>query len=94
MECSGCVCATTRRHQLHVMAVLSGTRIVRVLCVCVVPPCWRAADVGARDATECARCRLTSHVTISTKRFLFLTIPIRRNCAKFVSESNKDLNRL
>jgi hypothetical protein len=31
--------AATRRHNLYVMAVLPGARVVRVVFVCVVVPC-------------------------------------------------------
>ena len=58
-ECPGCVRATTRHHHHHVMAVLSGTRTVRDICVSVATPCSRAAGVSAEDATKYARRRLT-----------------------------------
>jgi hypothetical protein len=43
--------------QFHVMAVLSGTRVVRVLCVWVAAPCCVAACVCVGVAAECARCK-------------------------------------
>ena len=51
------------------MAVLSGARYVRVLCVWVVVSSCVAA-VGARVAAECDRVRLTFLGRDSTKRFL------------------------
>jgi len=66
-EFPGCVYEATRRHQLYVIMVLSGMRVVHVLCVCVDAPCCRAAGVGVGDATECARRRLTSPGSASTK---------------------------
>jgi len=50
--------------------------------------------VGVGDATECARRRLTSHGSASTKCYLFLIMHMMRGCAKSVSESSNDLNRL
>jgi len=49
--------------------------------------------VGVRDATKCARWRLTSAGSASTKRFLFLIMLMGRDCAKSVSESSTDLHR-
>jgi len=108
--------------QFYVMAVLSGTRVVRVLCVWVATPCCVAACVCVGVAAECARLRLMApgsastketerkksltrghvkdigstvgvHSSSSTKRFLFLIIPKRRDCATFASASNNDSNR-
>ena len=76
-----------------VMAVLSETRIVRVLCVRVATPCCVAAFVCVGVAVECARLRLTAPDSASTKRFLFLIMPKRRDCAKTVKASSNDLNR-
>jgi hypothetical protein len=93
----GYMCATTRRHHHHhhhETAVLSGTRIVRVLCVCVATLCCRVAGVSAGDAAECARWRLTAHGSASTKRFLCIMMPMKRDCAKSVRESNNDLTML
>ena len=42
-EASGVRVAATRRPHLYVMGVLSGARVVRVLCVCVAAPCCSAA---------------------------------------------------
>ena len=39
----------------HVMAVLSGTRVMRVLCVMMVAPCVAAACVCVGVAAECDR---------------------------------------
>ena len=44
------------------------------------------------DGTECAWC-LSHPGRTSTKRFLFLIMPKRRDLAKSVSESSNDLNR-
>ena len=38
VEVSGVHVATTRRRHLYVMTVLSGARVVRVMCVCVAAP--------------------------------------------------------
>ena len=53
----------------YMMAVLSLTLVVRVLCVCVAVSCCVTACVGARAAVECARLRLTIP-TSSEVRFL------------------------
>jgi len=76
----------------HVMAVLSVTRVVRVLCVWVAMPCSRPACVCVGVAAECARLRLMALGITSTKCFIFLMIPKRRDCAKSVSASSNDLN--
>ena len=39
----------------HVIAVVSGTRVVGILCVCVVPSCCVAACECGAVAAECAR---------------------------------------
>jgi len=57
---------------IHEMAVVSGTRVVRVICVWVATPCYVAACVCVGVAAECARVRLMSHGSASTKRFLLL----------------------
>ena len=75
----------------HVMAVLSGTRVVRVLCVWVATPYCVAACASVGVAAECAPLRLMAPGSASTKRFLFLIIPKRRDRAKSVSASNNDL---
>ncbi len=54
--------------------------------------CCRVAMVGAGDATGCARIRTIA--LVYTKRFLFLMMPKKRDCAKSVSESNSDLDRV
>ncbi len=71
--------AATRHPHFYVMALLSGARAVRVLCVCVVVPCCWAARVCVGDAFECARWWLTLPGRASTKRFLFLMMPKRRD---------------
>ena len=78
--------------QFHVLAVLSGTRVVRVLCVRVATPCCVAACVCVGDAAECARLRLMARGSASTRRFLFVIMPNRRYCAKSVSASSIVLN--
>ena len=62
-------------------------RVTRILYVCVTAPCCQAAGEGARDPTEYARRRLASLGSASTKCFLFLIIPKRRECAKSVRET-------
>ena len=52
------------------------------------------ANVGVGDATECVRLRVTPPESASAKRFLFLIMPLRRDCAKSASGSNSDFNRL
>ncbi len=78
----------------HVMAVLSGTRVVRVLWVVMSAPCCVAACVCVGVAAECARLRLlTALGCASTKCFLFLIMSKRRDCAKAVSAPSIDLKR-
>ena len=43
-------------------------------------------------AAECARLHLMVSDSASTKRFLFLIMPKRRECAKEVKASKNDLN--
>ncbi len=50
---------------IHVMAVLYGTRVVRVLCVWVATPCYVVAFVCVEVAAECARVRLIAHGSAS-----------------------------
>ena len=69
----------------QLMAVLSGSRMTRVLCVWVAASCCVAACECGGVAAECARWRLTAPGSASTKRFLFLIMPKRRDCAKSVS---------
>jgi hypothetical protein len=76
----------------HAMAVLYGMRVARVLCVCVTTSRYRPIGVSSGDATQCARQRMTAPCSAYTKRFLILMIPLRRDCAKFVSESIADMN--
>ncbi len=45
----------SRGPSFHVMAVLSGTRVVRVLCVVMAAPCFVVACVCVAVAAECAR---------------------------------------
>jgi hypothetical protein len=74
----GCVSTSSRTGKFYVMAVLSGARVVRVLCVCVSASSWVVARWCAGDASECARCRLTPPGSASTKRFMFRIMPMRR----------------
>ena len=53
----------------YMMALLSWTLVVRVLCVCVVVSCYVTACVGAGATAECARLRLTIP-SVSSVRFL------------------------
>ena len=76
------------------MAVLSGIRCVRVLCVCVAVPCCETACECDMLAAECALMLLLFPGSVSIRRFLFLIMPRRRDCAKSVRESNNDLNRM
>ena len=69
-EVSGVRIVSTRHPHRYVMAVLSGARVVHVLCACVVAPC-----VCVGDASECAQWWLTPPSRAFTKRFLFLTMP-------------------
>ena len=59
----------------YVMAVLSWTLVVRVLCVCVAVSCCATARVGAGAVAECARLRLTIP-TASSVRFLVCVVPV------------------
>jgi len=63
------------------------------VCVYVAAPCSEAASVCDGVAAECARLRLTASRNASTKRFMFLIMPKRRDCAKSASESSIDVNR-
>ncbi len=74
------------------MTVLSGTRTVRVLCVCVAVSCGVTACVCAMLASECALMLVMFLGSISTRRFLLLMMPMRRDCAKSVRESGNDVN--
>ena len=77
----------------YMMAVLSGILCVRFLWVCVAVPC---CETGWSDesAVECALMLLLFPGSVSIRRFLFLIMPRRRDCAKSVRESNNDLNRV
>ena len=75
------------------MAVLFGTRVPWVLCVVMAAPYCAAARVCVGVAAKCARLRLTAPGSASTKRFMFLILPKRRDYAKSVSASSKDLNK-
>ena len=85
------MCYYLAASSFYVMVVLSGTRIVRVLCIVMATPCYVATCVGVGVAAECARLRLTAPSSASTNRFLIM--PKRREVAKSVSASNNDLNR-
>ena len=82
------ICYHPAAPPISVMAVLSGTRVVRILCMVMATPCCAAACVGVGDAAECARLRLTAHGSACTKRFVFLIMPKRRDYGKSVSASN------
>ena len=60
---------------IYMMTVLSCTRVVRVLCVCVAVSCCVTACVGAGAAAECARLRLTIP-TASRVRFLVCAVHV------------------
>ena len=60
---------------IYMMAVLSWTRVVRVLCMCGAVSCCVTACVGAGAAAECARLRLT-FPTVSSARFLLCVVPV------------------
>ena len=60
---------------IYMMAVLSCTRVVRVLCVYVAVSCCVTACVGAGAAAECARLRLTIP-TASRVRFLLCAVHV------------------
>ncbi len=77
---------------LHVMAVIPGTRVVRVLCVVMAAPCSVVACVCVEVEAKCARFRLTAPGSASTKRFLLLIIPMRRDYDRSVNVSSNDLN--
>ena len=76
----------------HVMAVLSGTRVLRVQCMWVATPYYMAACVYVGVSAECAWWRLMAPSSASTKCFMFLIMPKRRDYAKSVSASRHDLN--
>jgi hypothetical protein len=76
----------------HVITVLFGTRVVRVLCGWVATPCCVAACVFVGVAAECARLRLMASGNASNKCFLFLIMSKRRDCANSMSASSNDLN--
>ena len=65
----------------HVMAVLSGTRVVRVLCEWVATHCCVVACVCVGVVAECARLRLMALDSASTKCFLFIILPKTRDNA-------------
>jgi len=91
IEGRGAMCYCPATPPFHVMAVLSGTRVVRILCVVVATPHCMAAYVCVGVAAECARLYLTAHGRPSTKRFMFLIMPNRRDCAKSANEFSIDL---
>jgi len=88
------ICYYPAAPPIHELAVLSEARVVRVLCGWVATPCCVAACVCVGVAAECARVRLMSPGSASTKRFMFLIIPQRRDsAAKSVSASRSDSKR-
>ncbi len=73
--------------------MVSGARVVRVLWVCVASPLL----MGGGEHWGCIRVRSgvsNSAGRASSKRFLFLIMPKRRDWARSVSESISDFNRL
>ena len=87
------MCYCPAAPQFHVMAVLSRTRVVRVLCALVATLCCVATCVCVGAAAECARLRLMALGSDYTKRFMFLILPKRRECTRLVSASSNDLNK-
>jgi len=76
------------------MAVLSGIRMVRVLCVCGAVSCCVTACVRDMASAECAPVLLPFPGRSSTRRFVLLLMPMRRDCDKSVRESSNYLNRM
>ncbi len=76
----------------HIMALLSRTRVVRVIFVWVDASYSEVACVCVGVAAEIVRLRLTALGSASTKRTVFLIMPKGRDCAKSASESSNDLN--
>ncbi len=70
---------------IYVMAVLSGTRVVRVLWVWEAVSCCATACVGAGAAADCDRRRLVIP-TESSMRCLVCVVPllVRRESARSV----------
>ncbi len=87
------MCYNPAAPPLYVMAVLSETRVVRVQYMVMATLCCAVACACVGVASECARLRLTAHGDVSTKLFLFLIMPKRRDCAKSVSASYNDLHK-
>ena len=86
------MCYYPATQPFHVMTVLSMTSVLRVLCMVMAAPCCAAACMCVGVAAEYYRLRLTALGSASTKRFMFLRMPKRRNCDISVSASNNDLN--
>ncbi len=76
------------------MAVLSGTRVVRVMYVWLAVSCGVTGRGCVVSAAECALMLLLFPGSVSIRRFLLLMMPRRRDCAKSVRESSSDLNRV
>ena len=89
----GAICSYPAAPPCHVMAVSSKTRVVRVLWVRVDVPCRSAACICWGVAVGCVRVRPMAPRSDPTKCFLLLIMPKRRDCAKFMSASNIDLNK-
>ncbi len=87
------VCNYPAAPPFHVMAVLSGTRVVRVLWVVMAAPCCVAACVCVGVAAECDWLRLTAPGSASIKRFLFLIMSKMQDCLKSASAPIIDLNK-
>ena len=91
--CPGRAFVISRYLYLFVMAVLSGAFVVRVLLIFMAAPCCCAAWRRVGGGTWCGRL-LSPLGRASTRRFLFLMMPRRRDCAKSVIEFRIDFNRL
>ena len=78
----------------YMIAVLSGTRNVRAMCVCEDVSCCVIACVCGVSAAEFALMLLLFPGSASTRRFLLLMMPKRRDCAKSVRKYSDELNRM
>ncbi len=77
---------------LHVIVVLTGTRVVRVLWVLMAAHCCVDTCVCVGVAAECARLRLAALDSAFSKRCMSLIMLKRQDCAESVSASSNDLN--
>jgi hypothetical protein len=76
------------------IVVLSGTWVVRFLSIRGVTSCRRVACGYDGVATECALCLRTALNSASTRRFIFLVMPMRRDWAKSMREFSNDRKRM